>query len=386
MEGEEIKITKGTPPNPTEKVEDNELHKDSGLFSIINNFIGDEETDIKKTVESQEGEKPVGSIEEGSEAPPVTPSNEGTDGASTSENSTVIEGEDLNIKLEEMDKTALIEEIKKNQRLLSDTQGKVKEFETKYADLESKTKGISESDAVQALELLAQDFKGNYEKIQKKFKLPSIDLVTAQFNGSNSIGSRLKQYQENILKSKIEKEYNLADGEFEYDPKEASQANTPSFDWDFYTNKKKQELIDEQTKIENASKSRLEKLEQQQKEDIKWYAQKYTGGDEAKVQNFVTKMSEIATKAARGEESYEKHPYSLRNLLRGFFHEDLVKNAVTKAIKDLESEYAKHNLYLPGKSTPTDVTNLQASPGQPTGSQTSEEELQRSPMLRSLRY
>lgn len=289
--------------------------------------------------------------------------------------------EDFGKRLEDMEQPALIDEVKKNQRLVTERNKEIETLKTKIAELE---KTGSDSDAQKALKLLNEDFVGNYDKVRKQFGLPSIDLVAAQIN-SGGIVARLKQYQDNVLRKQIEQKYNLSEGEFEYDPKEASEAGTPSFDWDFYSDQKKEELLREQTRLKNIEAERLQKVEKQQKEDIKWYADKYFDGNEEEVNKLINEMNEITTKVAKGEEEGTKHPFALRNLLRGFYHDKLVEEAVNKAVENLQQEYAKHNMYLPGgEHTPTDLTKIKRKPDK-NGSPISDEAAQRSPMLRSLR-
>ena len=281
-------------------------------------------------------------------------------------------------KLEEMDKSTLIAEYNK---LKSNTDTKFNTLQKEFDTFKTKTPG-EESVVLRDFEGLKTDFIGTYNKLKEKYSLPSIDLVKTQFSTDNSVNARLQQFQETELTGVIEKEFSLQIGEFDYEANEASKAGTSSFRWDELSNKKKTSLIAEQDNLANREVKMAEKAEEQQTQDTQWYAKKYFEGDTVKVDEKMEVMSQVMSAVNKGEESYEKHPFAMRNLLHGFFYEELKNTAVEKAVNDLAQQFATKGMYLKGEELPTDLKLV--TPAPPTHEVISKEEQAKSPMFKSI--
>jgi hypothetical protein len=291
-------------------------------------------------------------------------------------------GEELGQKLEEMDAPTLIEEVKKHSKIASEFDVKYKELTKQYEEL--KKTQITDTDAIKALKDLSTDFAGNYQKIQKQFGLPELDLVVTQLTTGDPT-ARVKQWQESTLTPQIEKEFKLAPGEFEYNANEASKAGTPSYRWDELTATKRSELHNETQTLRNTETQRLEKINAQQATDKKWFADTYFEGKEDEVKNIIAQMDEVAGKVSMGQESAEKHPFSMRNILKGFLHESLMTKALENQRNSIAKEYAEKGIYLPtDKPLPGDLTKIKGTPPSKEDIETLSKNAQNSPMIRDM--
>jgi len=291
------------------------------------------------------------------------------------------EDPELFTKLEDMEKPDLIVEVKDKVNLLSQKDTAIKELEEKIQELEKNTPG-EESEVLQDMKSLSKDFKGNYSRLQKKYNLPDLDLVKAQLDGGD-IGSRLEQYQNNELRAKIEEQFKLAEGEFEYDPKEAAKARTASWYWDYYSKEKENQLKQEMESLTSSSQAQIEKVEAQQQEDINWLAENYFDKDLNKAKEKITELNEIANKVSSGELTPDKYPLALRNIVRGAFYDEFVTAEKKIALDNLVKQFAEKGMYLPDDELPTDVTKPSSSPTNHDINKKDIEKKKISPMLRS---
>lgn len=294
--------------------------------------------------------------------------------------------EDFGVKLEEMEKPALIDEFKKSQRLVADRENEITSLKAKVIESEGtveELKKSSKSEADSVLEEMKVDFLGTYNKYAKKYNLPPLDMIAQQLSGGDT-EDRIRQYQDTHLRSYIEKKYNLQEGEFEYDPKEAAIAKTPSAEWDLLTAKKRQELSEESSNIQKVERERLTKVEEQQRNDLKWLTDTYYDGDSKKAEEAIKEMDGAVAKISKGEEPYEKHPFAMRNLVRGFYFEQLRDEAVQAAVDNLTAEFAKHKMYLPGKDSPTDISNISSNNSNTIPLHLQKDIIQHSPMLQNI--
>lgn len=289
-------------------------------------------------------------------------------------------------KLEEMDVPTLIQELKKNQQFVSERDTRLAEAENKLKEFEEKIKQQGgDPELAKFIEELSQDFAGAYEKYKGKYKLPDPAIVVKQFNGG-SIASRVKQYQDTVLRAKIEKEFGLAEGEFEYDANEAGKADTPSFAWNEATDTKKRELYSEMNSKKAREDQTIAKIETQQNEDKKWIADTYFGGDKIKVDTISETMNNVVREIAEGKASPEKHPFSMRNIIRGFEFDSLQKSAVETAIKDTVEQFAKLGMYLPGNELPVDLSKVGQSASKKPVELASINAMKISPMLQNMDF
>lgn len=259
---------------------------------------------------------------------------------------------DLDGNLEDKEPKELIEEIKKNQRFVSERDRKIEELESTVNELKKNgnTEGDSESKAF--LDGLKNDFRGTYEKYKSKLGLPDIDLVQAQFKNEGTT-ARVKQWQKSSLRKELEKEFNLAEGEFEYDSKEAAEAGTPSFEWDKRTDDKVLELRSQQQRLKEAEQARLDKVKEEQQSDIKWFAKRYLDNDTEKANSIVKDINQIMSDVAQGKAPSHKHPFSMRNFLIAYQHPEIVKNKVKEAVEKTKQAFAERGITLPDDKVPT---------------------------------
>lgn len=268
---------------------------------------------------------------------------------------------------------------------------KVKEFETLVSkrdssitqlqsDLDAKP-SVGEDDAL--VKSLSEDFIGNYDKVKEKYNLPALSTIRDLVSEEVGIDDKVKLWQESELIKTIEQKHSLEEGEFEYDSNEASKAGTPSYDWDTQTSDKRGELVSVVKERQGAESSRLRAVETQQKKDLKWLADTYYESEDA-VQVKLTDMNDEVTKISKGESSTEKHPFAIRNLMRGFYFDELVQSAVDKAVEDLTVQFAEHNMHLPSKELPTDVTKIKSPPPVKKNLDISERVREVSPMMASI--
>lgn len=292
-------------------------------------------------------------------------------------------------KLEELSPEELIAEFKKQQSLAGTRVTKITDLDTEIAGLQDEIKELKaqspngELEVAEDFKLLSTDFMGNYDNVRDKYNLPKIDVLKAQLVAGDDV-ARVKQWQESELKGVIEKKYELLEGEFSYDPSDASQAGTASYDWDDMTSRKRADITQERQQVADRNAELARQAESQQNEDYKWYADMYENGDTEKVTTLVKSMNSTITDISTGKEESKKHPFAMRNILKGFYFDDLVNNIVKEAIDSLNQEYAKHQMYLPGTELPTDPTKVGGNINEIETF--SKDNLKRSPMMSSMNF
>lgn len=270
------------------------------------------------------------------------------------------------LKLEEMKPEALVEEVKKNQRLVSERDDKLKTFDTVQtentqlkAQLEELKKGkVGEDPTAQAFfDALRKDATAAWSKFKVKLNLPDLGLVQTQFSGGGH-AARLKQYLETTIKPQIESEFGMEKGAFKFSAEEA-EADPTSASAHYLELKrgKETELQTEVSTQEARESSIATAVKAQQAADLKWYTDKYLGGDQAKAVELWKEVEAKAIEVASGKAKPEEHPFSLRTILQGYNHEKLTQDAVAKNTVDLKQQYAGLSMFLPGE-TKENITNL----------------------------
>lgn len=374
-------------------------HKESGMFSVIKDFLpeGDDESSDGEEVEIEfEDQELKDKFENFTQEDKERWTEEDLEQFNLSDDlkTKIMEKysdkfkkseDDLGAKLEDMETPQLVEEVKKNQRLVSERNAKIEELESALAKAKENGGGEANPEMEKFLKELNVDFVGAFEKYKDKLNLPDMDIVSAQLN-TGGVTARVKQWQENSLRKEIEEQFGLEEGEFEYDPADASKAGTASYEWNERTDAYRQELRNKQVALRQKEAENLKRIEDQQAKDLKWYADTYFEGDQSKVKGLLDTMNDTQLKVTKGEETPDKHPFSLRNLMRGFYHEDLTRRAVEKAVSDLKAQYAEKGMYLKGDTEePTDVTRIKSPPGKDSGVlEVSKEAISNSPMLQNI--
>jgi Mor family transcriptional regulator len=285
--------------------------------------------------------------------------------------------EHTNTKLEDLDKEALINEVKKNQRLVSERDEQLKE--TKSIEVSEGT--LSQKDLEEFVEGVRTDLSGTWNRFAEKLELPSLDVVN-RVALKGSVEDRLLQWQETELKNKIEKEFKLEKGEFEVVREDLFTPKTPSYRWRVETERKEKGL---QTEVADYAKSQADTLkanQEQQLKDVKWYADTYYDGNEDEVLKLVEEVNAIPLKIKNGELPETAHPFNVRNLLIAANHETLVKQEVAKAVEALAKQYNDRGMYLPAqKEVPI---NMLSDNGTPPEDNTRVNTNKFSPMLESI--
>jgi len=267
----------------------------------------------------------------------------------------VIDKQDNVLDYNTLEKDVLITKIKDFEKLTSDREKTILELQ------KGKDDGSASSEDEILLKALSEDFIGNYDKAKERFKLPSISTLKELISEGN-IDDKIKHWQDNELVKSIERKHRLEAGEFEYDSNEASKAGTPSYDWDTMTSDKRSELVGSLRERQSAEARRLRTVTEQQTKDMDWLAETYFDNKPEAVQEKVKAMNTIVDEIAQGLTTPDKHPLAIRNLVRGVHFDELAKGMVDKAINDLIQQFAEHQMYLPGKELPTDVTKISGAP------------------------
>jgi hypothetical protein len=284
--------------------------------------------------------------------------------------------------LEDLSHEELIAEFKKQQGF-ADTRGtEITNLQKEIEELKSQTPS-GELEVAEDFKSLSSDFIGNYDKLSDKYNLPKTEVLKKLLVAGDD-NTRIAQWQQTELKGIIEKKHGLVEGEFAYDANEAADASTPSYDWDDMTAKKRADIVQERQHILDRNTELAAEARKRQDEDYKWYADVYENGDIEKVKGLVTSMNSTVTDITAGKVESTKHPFAMRNVLRGYYFDDLVKTAVQTAVDELNAEYAKNQMYLPGKEMPTDPTNVGGNVQE--AKSFSKDDLERSPMLSSLSF
>ncbi len=292
-------------------------------------------------------------------------------------------------------------DVKKNQRLVSERQKQIDDIKTKYADSK-----INDYEAF--VNEMRQDARGGWTKYQDKLNLPDIGFLEKQFGEGNSIEDRLAQYQETQLVPDIESKFKLEAGTFVYDPADAHKAKTPSFSYRAATEAKEQEFRSEYAKDSVKIEERLRDALEHRKLDIIKLKEDYfpsfgikddmSDEDKNKIKQineqadgeFTTLLSsidEMFTKIREGEISQEKNPMSLNNIFRGVHFDYLVDRIKKEMAEDIHKQYREKGLFLrdmEGKPLPTVVDKMKGNSEIETPDYLSEEKKKRSPLLRSV--
>ena len=286
------------------------------------------------------------------------------------------------LKLEEMEKDDIIAEFKKQQSLSDTRHAETINLQKTIDELKSKAPS-GELEGAEDFKSLSSDFIGNYEKVSDKYNLPKTEVLK-KLLASGDDNSRIAHWQESELKGIIEKKHGMLDDEFAYDANEASDAKTASYDWDDMTARKRADIVKERQQIVDRNTELAKDAKDRQQEDYKWYADTYQDGNIDKVNELVTSMNKTVTDITAGKAESTKHPFAMRNILRGYYFDELVQSAVQTAVDEQSAEYAKNQMYLPGKEMPTDLTNAGGSVNDVESF--SKEDLDRSPMMSSMDF
>lgn len=216
----------------------------------------------------------------------------------------------------------------------------------KYKELE-KTSFNSNEKVKTFLEGLSKDFVGTIKTYEKELNLPNVDLIVAQLTANtNDIPSRVKQFQEQVLKSKIEEKFKLASGTFVYDADDAENPETPSYEWRKQTRVYEERLENELKEAQKIEQENQKLIENQLAQDKAFLAKEYFADDSKKVDEALAELNLAPRLIKDGKLGRERHPFGIRNLFLGFHFDTLAKGLVDKAVNDLTEQYKAQGLVL----------------------------------------
>lgn len=264
-----------------------------------------------------------------------------------------------------------LDDIKKNQRLVSERTKRIEELEkagTKEVEVDKKFG--------ETINGLKSDFFGTYEKLQKEYKLPDITTIAKQIATGDTLQARVAQYQKDVLTPEIEKRHNLPEGTFVFDAGEAWQSGTPSYEFRTKTADKENELRsswqNKEKEIANSASEMIKIRNEQIKElkDLYFPVTMQDDGSDAYKQEVIekdkrytdmlSKLDSVYNSMKEGKAlSASENPFIFKNVFRGLFYDDLSKIDIQRAIQKVHDEYAKYGLRLPrNASFPDDVTRM----------------------------
>jgi len=223
-----------------------------------------------------------------------------------------------------------------------------------------------------------EDFFTTYDKLQREYELPDLSTIGKQLAEGNTLQGQMKQYQSNVLSKEIEKEFNLEDGTFVFDPAEAWESGTPSYEFRVRTAAKENELRQEYAKAKQREQQVLEdiiKLREQQVKEIKEQYfpvgmeddgseeyQKAVQEADSKFQSYMNKLDKVYEEIQKGNTTTPYNPFIFKNVFRGVFFDDLMSKEIERVSRDIHRQYNEKGLYLMDKTMPEDVTNIQGKP------------------------
>lgn len=293
----------------------------------------------------------------------------------------------LNTKLEDLEPPQLIEEVKKNQRLVSERLKEIEALKTELETFKANGNGQQKTQASNPeVEQFINELKINpasaWDKYRAKFDLPDKDLLSASL--SSNPEKQLKAWQETQLKPEIEKKFNLEKGEFEVVKEDLYEPGTPSYAFRKATEAKEREQEQVIANTRQSESQMLEQIKAQQIEDIKFIAENDLGGDLEKAEALFNELNALPIKIVNGEVPAERSPYAIRNLIRGVFHDQLMAQAKAEVENDIIKQFNEKGMYLPDKELPTDITKIKTTQTTTTPVTATKEQLEYSPMLRTI--
>ena len=251
--------------------------------------------------------------------------------------------------------------------LIKETRTTADEHKTKYENTEKELNTLKETgtgltpDVKDFIESLRKDPFEAWKKHSEKLNLPALDLFKTVVNTNGDVKSRLKVYQENVLKPLIEEKFQKDKGTFRFDADEAENPDSPSYEYRRLSREKEQELETEVSSAVAKVKASETKAKERQAEDKKWYADTYLGGDAKKADEAVKAAFAIPEKIVKGELPPHKHPFSLRTILLGINHDDIVKQALEKREQEILDAFAKKGFRLKSDDFPENLKNIKKS-------------------------
>lgn len=265
----------------------------------------------------------------------------------------------------------LIAEINVREKSKAELDKQLQEHLVKIAELEE---GRSVTKQEQFVEEFRADPKKALSKYAKELELPNVDTLSAVMT-KGSVEERLAVWQDKILPKQIEKEFDMQEGEFELNPADVYKAKTPSYRYVQLSRAKEAELQAEDQAAAKAGvvpKEQLEAYQKRQAEDLNQLARDFFGGGQEgdseevqaanklaneKVNELLIEMQQLPEKIVKGEATQDRHPFEMRNLMRGVHFDVLSEIKVQAAVNDLLQQLRAKGVQIPA-DLPTDLSSV----------------------------
>lgn len=285
-------------------------------------------------------------------------------------------------------------------RLQTERDVRIKELE-KLIPTDERTKQQQEF-----IDGLKTDFKGTMEKFKEVFELPDVESLSQNLQKSTVLESKITDFQQKNLIPKLEKKYNLGEGNFVYDPSEAYKPNTPSYEYRVNTEKQEKVFIAEEMESEKRLSAATKQVtDERTKQTVELFKELYpeqeikadmSEEDKAKIieantknkEEYTAMLAHIDTMFENMKEAKsftpDVNPFAITNIFKGVHFDKLAQKKVDRAITELHAEYKAKGIFLPdnGKAPVTDFTKINGKA--PISNNFTEEQLKRSPLARSL--
>lgn len=285
-------------------------------------------------------------------------------------------------------------------RLQSERDVRIKELE-KQIPTDERTKQQQEF-----IDGLKTDFKGTMEKYREVFELPDVDSLSQNLMKSSVLENKMSDFQQKTLVPKLEKKYNLGEGNFVYDPNEAYKPNTPSYEYRISTEKQEKIYIAEETESEKRLANATKQVtDERTKQTVELFKELYPEqevkaemteeektaiiqANEKNKEEYTAMLSHIDTMFENMKEAKsftaDVNPFAITNIFKGIHFDKLAQKKVDSAVAQVHAEYKAKGFFLPdnGKAPVTDFTKINGKA--PISNNFTEEQLKRSPLMRSV--
>lgn len=243
------------------------------------------------------------------------------------------------------------------------------------------------------IEGLKKDFTGTYKEYQAELGLPELSHAQHQIAEGGDVSARVAQWQETELIKQIEKKHKLDEGEFVFDPSEAYDAKSPSSTWRIATAKKEAELMGEYQVEKDKETAVMDTMVEQRNSDLVFLKDTYFAKEvyetpeaaDADFKSYLKRIDESSEKMKEGKITPEINPFSLRNIFRGMFYDELKDKAILQVADKIHKQYNTLGLFLPDEEKePTDATKPAGETIKPKIKD--DKRKAHSPMLRAVSY
>lgn len=244
-------------------------------------------------------------------------------------------------------------------KLLAQKEALLSQFQSRY---DSETSRLSKE-----LEAAQKELKGLQSRIKDYDENPILAIkkhhpqVFENLEAASDVDGYLAKWQKSQLIEDLRKQFpDEVDDSWRYDPAEAYTAGTPSYFYRVRSEEKRQAILGSLQQQKQKEEQLIQTYQKQRDEDLNYLKQTY-GYDDSVLQGKLKEFDAIHEKVLNGELPAEKHPFSIRNLFRGVFFEELVAIETQKAAERAKNEtielFKSKGMVLSEKA-PTDVSSM----------------------------